>query len=103
MDDDHAISYLALKPGVPVISADGVEVGTVHRALDNAREHIFDGIVLRTDSGMRFVDAPEVDRITLRQVTLTIDAADVAGLPEHNEGLASPVQAVRRRWWQRGR
>ena len=104
-DDDHAISYLALKSGVPVVGSDGVQVGTVHRALDNEREHIFDGIVLRTDDGMRFVDAPEVDRITLRQVTLTIDAADVAGLPEHDEGLnlASPVEAVRRRWWQRGR
>ena len=103
-DDDHAISYLALKPGVPVISADGAEVGTVHRVLDNAREHIFDGIVLRTDSGMRFVDAPEVDRITLRQVTLTIDAADGGwNSPSTTRASPSPVEAVRRRWWQRGR
>jgi hypothetical protein len=50
--------------------------------LDNAREHIFDGIVVTTDSGSRFVDAPEVARITLRHVTLTIDASQAAGLPE---------------------
>lgn len=103
-DDDHAISYLALKPGVPVVSSDGVQVGTVHRSLDNAREHIFDGIVLRTDGGMRFVDAPEVDRITLRQVSLTIDAAAAAGLPEHHEGLGSlqeGAKRVSRRWWRR--
>ena len=80
-DDDHQIGYQALPRGVPVHAADGVQVGTVHRVLDNAREHIFDGIVIETGQGKRFVDAPEVARITLRRVTLTIDAAEAAELP----------------------
>jgi hypothetical protein len=29
-DDEHSISYLALPSGVPVLSSDGVEIGTVH-------------------------------------------------------------------------
>ena len=62
---------------------------------DNAREHIFDGIVVKTEKGDRFVDAPEVARITLRQVTLTIDAAEAAELPE-------PPRSDRR-WWRFGR
>jgi hypothetical protein len=83
MDDDgHAIGYLALPRGVPVHSADGERVGTVHRVLDNEREHIFDGIVVDTPNGRRFVDAPEVARIAERRVTLTITAAEAAQLPE---------------------
>jgi hypothetical protein len=79
-DDGHAISYKVLPRGTPVRSADGVEVGTVRRVLDNAREHIFDGIVIDTKAGQRFVDAPEVARIAERGVTLTIDAAAAAQL-----------------------
>jgi len=81
-DDGHAISYKVLRRGTPVRSADGVELGTVRRVLDNAREHIFDGIVIDTRSGQRFVDAPEVARIAERWVTLTIDAAEATQLPE---------------------
>jgi hypothetical protein len=81
-DDDHQIGYQALPRGVPIVTTDGVTIGTVAKVLDNAREHIFDGIVMKTENGRRFVDAPEVARITLRQVTLTIDASQAARLPE---------------------
>jgi hypothetical protein len=76
-DDGPAISYLALRRGTRVRGRDGVEVGRVRRVQNNAREHIFDGIVVETKEGRRFVDAPEVARITERMVTLTVPAADV--------------------------
>ena len=45
---------------------------------DLAREHILDGIVVKTTSGeRRFVDAPEVARTAERAVTLTIVAAEM--------------------------
>ena len=69
-DDGDAIGYKVLRRGTPVRSADGVEVGTVRRVQDNAREHIFDGIVIDTRDGQRFVDAPEVARIFERAVVL---------------------------------
>jgi hypothetical protein len=90
--EGHAIGYLALPRGVPVHAADGPQVGTVHRVLDNEREHIFDGIVIATPDGRRFVDAPEVARIAERRVTLSITAAEAAELPEH-----------RTPWWRLGR
>jgi hypothetical protein len=97
MDDDgHAIGYLALTRGVPVHASDGERVGTVRRVLDNEREHIFDGIVIDTPSGRRFVDAPEVARIAERRVTLTIDSAQAARLPEHH-GLRGALQQSARR------
>ena len=60
------------------MSSDDLELGTVERVIDNTKEHIFDGIVMRTDDGLLWVDAPEVARIAERRVTLTIDAATAA-------------------------
>ena len=47
-DDGVAIAYDVLRRGTPVVDKDGSQVGTVHEVLDNAREHIFDGIVVST-------------------------------------------------------
>jgi len=85
-DDGVAISYKLLARGTPIHSSDGVELGTVDRVLDNAREQIFDGIVMRTIGGDRFVDAPEVARITELRVTLSIDADEAAALPVYEPG-----------------
>jgi hypothetical protein len=93
LDDGHAISYKALRRGTSVRASDGVEVGKVRRVLDNARENIFDGIVVETKQGMRFVDAPEVEHIAERAVTLNITAEEVGKLPE-------PRSAMRDRWNQ---
>ena len=76
-DDGPAISYLALRRGTRVRGSDGVEVGRVRRVQNNAREHIFDGIVVETKQGRRFVDAPEVAHIAEHVVTLAITAAEV--------------------------
>lgn len=87
MDDDGtAISYKLLERGTPVQASDGTQLGTVDRVLENKREHIFDGIVLRTDGGERFVDAPEVARIAERAVTLSIDGPQAAQLPAYEAG-----------------
>jgi sporulation protein YlmC with PRC-barrel domain len=85
-DDGYAISYKLLERGVPVVTSDGSEVGTVERVLENEREHIFDGIVVRSPRGELFVDAPEVARIAERQVSLSIDAEEAAGLPPYEPG-----------------
>jgi hypothetical protein len=92
-DDDLQISYQALPRGVPVFTSDDVEFGKVYRVQDNAREHIFDGIVVATRDGRVFVDAPEVARITVKRVTLTLDAATANALPQHRTGW--------RRWLSR--
>jgi hypothetical protein len=91
-DDGHAIGYKILARGTAVRSSDGIHVGTVRRVLDNAREHIFDGIVIDTPDGRRFVDAPEVARIFERAVVLTITAAQVEQLPEQGSAVAERMR-----------
>jgi hypothetical protein len=103
-DEGHQIGYQALPRGVPVHTSDGQQLGTVHRVLDNAREHIFDGIVVSTPDGPRFVDAPEVARIAERRVTLSITAEQAKDLPEHRGlrgALETRAQRARRRWKRR--
>ena len=85
-DDGHAISYKLLERGVPVVTSDGADVGTVDRVLENKREHIFDGIVVRSARGDVFVDAPEVARIAELRVTLSIDSAAADELPLYERG-----------------
>jgi hypothetical protein len=59
-----------------------VQVGTVDEVRDLAREHLLDGIVVKTTSGeRRFVDAPEVARTAERAVTLTIPSAEIDQQP----------------------
>jgi PRC-barrel domain len=103
-DDGHQIGYKVLPRGTPVVTSDGVELGKVHQVLDNVREHIFDGIVVKTSERRVFVDAPEVARITERRVTLTIDAAEAADLPEHRGWRGALEHRARRsanRWRRR--
>ena len=91
-DDGHAIGYKVLRRGTPVRTADGEEIGTVRRVQDNVREHIFDGIVIDTPGGQRFVDAPEVSRIFERAVVLTITAAEVEALTEPSSAMAERMR-----------
>ncbi len=86
MDEGHAISYKLLERGVEVSSSDEVVIGRVERVLENPQEHIFDGIVISTPRGERFVDAPEIGRIAERRVTLSINAQEAAALPEPDSG-----------------
>jgi hypothetical protein len=83
-DDGPAISYKLLQRGTPVLTSDGTQIGHVDQVLDNVRENIFDGIVVRTAAGTCFVDAPEVGRMTERTVTLTIDAVQASELPSRD-------------------
>lgn len=92
-DDGYAISYKVLARGTPVVDRDGGEVGVVSEVLENEAEHIFDGLVLDTAGGPRFVDAPEVARIAERRVTLTLDAEGAAALPERDSAGAPRFRA----------
>ena len=99
MPGDGLISYLGLKSGTDVVSADGRRVGTVQRVLVDDRAHIFDGIVIDTrlgPGGLHFVDAPEVVEIREDAVLIAVAAAQVPALPASRR--TRRVRALRWRW-----
>jgi hypothetical protein len=83
MADDRGapIAYAVLAEGTAVLASDGTEVGTVARVLADDATGIFDGIVIDTPDGERFVDAPEVGALYERAAVLTIGADEARGLP----------------------
>jgi hypothetical protein len=97
IDDGHAVHYTAVERGTPIYSSDEVEVGSVEQIVDNYKEHIFDGIVMRIAADdFRFVDAPEVKRTAERAVTLAITAAEVEELPPPEDGGFKEFEPRRR-------
>lgn len=84
MAGDHGepISYMVLAEGTPVYSSDGQSLGTVKRVLADTGADIFDGLIVDTDEGDRFVDAPHVESLHERAVVLGLSADDARHMPE---------------------
>jgi hypothetical protein len=74
------ISYLVLQPGTPVYTSDGQLVGSVKRVLAAPEEDIYDGLILTTDGGDRFVDAPHASELHEDGVVLDIGSDEVQHL-----------------------
>lgn len=84
MADDRGapIAYTVLAAGTRVEGRDGTEVGTVRRVLADEGADIFDGLILHTHEGERFVDAGQVGDLYEHLVVLQMTGADAAHLPE---------------------
>lgn len=92
---------MALAKGTPVLTADGQEFGRVRRVLQVQVKNIFDGIVVRTARGDRFLDAPEVERIYERAVVTSLSADEAAALPEPGSSLGAKAERSMKRTWRR--
>jgi hypothetical protein len=80
MDTEPAVSYHAAVPGTPVLTTTGNEIGTLEHVLEVPGEDLFDGLVIATDWGLRFVDAGQVELITVRHVRSRLDDEQAARL-----------------------
>jgi len=78
---DDPIAYTALQPGTPVHTSDGLPFATVRSVLVDDKVSVFDGIVVQTDEGTRFVDADHVGSIHTTHVRTTLSAEQAANLP----------------------
>jgi hypothetical protein len=78
---DHPIAYTALQPGTPVQTRDGSPFATVQAVLVDEKVSVFDGIVVQTADGTRFVDAPQIDSIHTTYVRTTLSAEQAVNLP----------------------
>lgn len=80
MDTELAVSFNAAVPGTPVLTRTGTEIGTLEHVLMVPDTGTFDGIVVATEWGLRFVDADRVELITIRHVRCGLDDAQAARL-----------------------
>jgi hypothetical protein len=94
MDEGTPIAYDALTRGTPVVTSDGQQVGTVDHVLSIPEEDLFDGIVVKTTQGIRFVDRDQIDSITDTRVRTLLDAAGAAALPEPDGPPVYDVDAL---------
>ena len=78
---DHPIAYTALQPGTPVQTSDGYHFATVQAVLVDEKVSVFDGIVVQTAEGIRFVDADHIGSIYTTYVRTTLSPDQAANLP----------------------
>ena len=75
------IAYTALQPGTPVRTSEGHPFATVRAVLVDELVSVFDGIVVQTEEGTRFVDADHIGSIYTTYVATTLSAEQAASLP----------------------
>jgi hypothetical protein len=75
------ISYEALEVGTSVASAGGTEFGTVEHVLQIPSLDLFDGIVVKTKHGPRFVARDQIADITTTVVRCALNDEEAAALP----------------------
>jgi hypothetical protein len=80
-DNDLPISYQAAVRGTPVLSSSGATIGTLEHVLEVPEVDVFDGIVIATDGGLRFIDADQVGQITRSHIRSTVDDTQASLLP----------------------
>jgi hypothetical protein len=91
MTSGDPISYKVVQRGTAVVSSDGEKFGEVDHVLADEEADLFDGIVVKTDDGIRFVDADQVRDITTERVTCTFDRSGVHTLSQPD---GAPVYSV---------
>jgi hypothetical protein len=80
-DTAEPVSYQGVPHGVPVLSSTGKEFGTLAKVLDIASEDVFDGIIVKTHHGERFVDRDQIADITTEWIKCDLDDDEVESLP----------------------
>jgi hypothetical protein len=90
-DEAVPIAYSALEKGVPLLGQSGRQFGTVEHVLHIPAEDLFDGIVVATHAGLRFVDRDQIREITTAYVRCAISDDQIAALPAPD---GTPIYAV---------
>jgi hypothetical protein len=98
-DAEQAISYEAATPGTPVFTSDGDQIGTLEHVLKVEELDLFDGIVIATRGGLRFIDADQIEVITAAYIRCAIDKSQAALLPAPDGPPVYHVNALEDSGW----
>lgn len=80
-ENGDPVSYQGVPHGTPVLSSSGTEFGTLAKVLEIASEDVFDGIIVKTHHGERFVDRDQISDITTTHITCDLSDDAVEQLP----------------------
>ena len=75
------ISYQAAARGTPVLSSSGTKIGTLEHVLEVRDLDIFEGIVIATHHGLRFIDAEHLPEFTTTHIRSSLSDAQAGELP----------------------
>ena len=91
MGADNPVSWLLIRRGWKVLSADGAEVGSVDEVVGDDEHDIFDGLAVATSAlgKPRYVPSEQVGEITEGVVRLNLAQADASRLGEYLEPATS--------------
>jgi hypothetical protein len=92
---DHPIAYTALQPGTPVQTSDGHPFATVETVLVDEKVSVFDGIIVQTAEGPRFVDADRINSIYTSCVLTTLTAEQAESLPPPDGSTLVEIKPAR--------
>jgi hypothetical protein len=92
---DHPLAYTALQPGTSGQTSDGQPFATVQSVLVDEKVSVFDGIVVQTAEGTRFVDADQIDTIYTTYVRTTLSAEQAANLPQPDGSTVIDIKPTR--------
>jgi hypothetical protein len=81
MSEGTPISFAGATRGTPVLSSSGTKIGTLEHVLDVSDLDIFEGIVIATHHGLRFIDAEHLPEFTTTHIQSSLSDEQAAGLP----------------------
>ncbi len=81
-ENAEPVSYEGVPVGVPMLSSTGRQFGTLAKVLEIASEDLFDGVIVETRHGRRFIDRDQIAEITTEYIKCGLDDAATENLPE---------------------
>jgi uncharacterized protein YrrD len=88
------VSFSSIRPGLPVVSKDGEQVGSVHVVVGDADN--LEALVIQEDEGLRVVDRKKVHAIHENGVVLLLGTKACHRLPKA-DGATAQTPALRER------
>lgn len=92
-DNAQPVSYEGVAQGVPLLSSSGQQFGTLEKVLEIPAEDLFDGVIVKTRHGRRFVDRDQIVEITTEFIRCDLDDEAAANLPEPSGTVAFDADA----------
>ena len=94
MNNGEPISYMALEKGTQVLGRSGRKIGNVEHVLQVPELDLFDGIVVATPDGHRFIERDKIEEISTTAVRCSIADDEIADLAKPHGDVVLHLDAT---------